>query len=212
MSFFDTPDYLELPESLIIACNEDDKDNVSSESGGGASSGGSLGSIPNTCGITSTSATSLETSNDSISSEHGSDKTVLKKPKEENVVQGNQPLSTITRDTTIESNIRYSHTSIDGTFQAVSLNSGKLDTLELQRNKTNNSSISPTKSRGPRDDPVSFGWKTKAVIYGSVFSCIGYFIYTYWHIILMSLVALFFYEMWDLYSARKRKNSIKRSD
>ena len=88
MSFFDTPDYLELPESLIIACNEDDKDNVSSESGGGASSGGSLGSIPNTCGgITSTSATSLETSNDSISSEHGSDKTVLNKPKEGNKIK-----------------------------------------------------------------------------------------------------------------------------
>ena len=212
MSFFDTPDYLELPESLIIACNEEDKDNVSSESGGGASSGGSLGSIPNTCGIASTSATSLETSNDSISSEQGSDKTVQKKPKEGNAVQGNQTLSTITRDTTIGSNTIYSHTSNDGTFQAVSLNSGRLDTLEVQRNKTNQHSVSPTKIKGPKHDPVSFGWKTKAVIYGSVFSCIGYFIYTYWHIILMSLVALFFYEMWDLYSARKRKNSIKRSD
>ena len=212
MSFFDTPDYLELPESLIIACNEDDKDNVSSESGGGASSGGSLGSIPNTCGITSTSATSLETSNDSISSEHGSEKTVLKKPKDGNIIQGNQTLSTITRDTTIRSNDRYSDVFTDDTLQPISLNSGKIDTHELQGNKTNNSSISPKKMKGPRDDPVSFGWKTKAVIYGSVFSCIGYFIYTYWHIILMSLVALFFYEMWDLYSARKRKNSIKRSD
>ena len=43
----EAPEYLELPESLIRACNEEDKDNVSSESGGGASSGGSIGSTSN---------------------------------------------------------------------------------------------------------------------------------------------------------------------
>ena len=80
MSFFDSPEYLELPESLLIACNEEDKDNVSSESGGGASSGGSLGSIPNTCGTTTNSvapATSYDSSYDSMLSSMGSDKTSM---------------------------------------------------------------------------------------------------------------------------------------
>ena len=76
MSFLDSPEYLELPESLLIACNEDEKDNVSSESGGGASSGGSLGSIPNTCGTNGTSiapGTSYDSSYDSMLSSMASD-------------------------------------------------------------------------------------------------------------------------------------------
>ena len=81
MSFLDAPDYLELPEFLLIACNEDDKDNVSSESGGGTSSAGSLGSISNTCG-TVTSAKTFETSNDSSLSHHVSDKSLLEKTTE----------------------------------------------------------------------------------------------------------------------------------
>ena len=94
------------------------------------------------------------------------------------------------------------------TSNSIELNSGKKDTTEVLTKDEKSSSPDDNLQK----DPVSFGWKTQAVIYGSVFSAIGYFIYTYWHIILMSLVALFFYELWDLYSARKRKSEETKSD
>ena len=203
MSFFDAPDYLELPESLMVACNEDDRDNVSSESGGGTSSGGSLGSISNTC-ATGTSATMFETSNDSISSNQGSIKTTLEKPKE---AVNHDMINQLNSDRVDLNKQCKQAKSVDSISEPKSvLNSGKEDISKLQGA---DEKIPETKIC---HDPVTFGWKTKAVIYGSVFSCIGYFIYTYWHIILMSLVALFFYEMWDMYSARKKSASTKRSD
>lgn len=54
------------------------------------------------------------------------------------------------------------------------------------------------------DPPVSIGWKTKAVMYGSVASLIGYIIYNYWHIILLTMVALGAYEVWDFISTKKK--------
>ena len=208
MSFLDSPEYLELPESLLIACNEDEKDNVSSESGGGASSGGSLGSIPNTCGTNTTSiapATSYDSSYDSMLSSMASDKTVFEKPLEYSMDNSHDQLK---RDITENSMKSDMLSETKETTNSIKLSSGKEDTSEVLSKEG--------KSSSPEDnlqkDPVSFGWKTQAVIYGSVFSAIGYFIYTYWHIILMSLVALFFYELWDLYSARKRKSEEKKAD
>ena len=208
MSFFDSPEYLELPESLLIACNEEDKDNVSSESGGGASSGGSLGSIPNTCGTTSNSvapATSYDSSYDSMLSSMGSDKTVFENPVEyTSHYNHNQVKSDIMESPTKHDLLSEN----DETSKPIELSSGKECTSEV----LSTDEKSAAEGDKLQKDPVSFGWKTKAVIYGSVFSAIGYFIYTYWHIILMSLVALFFYELWDLYSARKRKLEEKKSD
>ena len=210
MSFLDVPEYLELPESLLIACNEDEKDNVSSESGGGASSGGSLGSISNTCASTATSIVppaSYDSSYDSMLSSIASDKTVFEKPVEyvNNHHNYDKPKSDIIENS-IKTDLLCDSTD---TSKSIELTSGKEDTKEVQ-------TTDPKPSSPPNDqlqkDPVSFGWKTQAVIYGSVFSAIGYFIYTYWHIILLSLVALFFYELWDLYSARKRKSEETKSD
>ena len=101
------------------------------------------------------------------------------------------------------------------TSKAIELSSGKECTSEVLSTDEKSTSVSDNLQNtndNLQKDPVSFGWKTKAVIYGSVFSAIGYFIYTYWHIILLSLVALFFYELWDLYSARKRKSEEAKSD
>ena len=208
MSFLDSPEYLELPESLLIACNEDEKDNVSSESGGGASSGGSLGSIPNTCGTNGTSiapATSYDSSYDSMLSSMASDKTVFEKPLEYASHNDHDQLKSDIIENSENGNLP---SETKEPSNSIKLCSGKEDTSEVLSKDE--------KSGSPDDnlqkDPVSFGWKTQAVIYGSVFSAIGYFIYTYWHIILMSLVALFFYELWDLYSARKRKSEEKKAD
>ena len=210
MSFLDVPEYLELPESLLIACNEDEKDNVSSESGGGASSGGSLGSISNTCATTSTSIVppaSYDSSYDSMLSSIASDKTVFEKPVEyvNNHHNYDKPKSDIIENS-IKNDLLCDNTD---TSKSIELTSGKEDTKEVQ---TTDQKPSSSPSDQLQKDPVSFGWKTQAVIYGSVFSAIGYFIYTYWHIILLSLVALFFYELWDLYSARKRKSEENKSD
>ena len=90
----------------------------------------------------------------------------------------------------------------------ITLSSGKEDTPEVHSTDEKSTSLTAK----PQNDPLSFGWKTKTVIYGTVFSSIGYLIYTYWHLILISLVALFFYEMWDLMSARIRKKNAKLSD
>ena len=209
MSFLDIPEYLELPESLLIMCNEDDKDNVSSESGGGASSGGSLGSISNTCATNATSiapASSYDSSYDSMLSSMASDKTVFEKPVEYTAshVNHDESKSDIIENS-IEKDLKCDTTD---SIKLIQLTSGKEDTKEVQN--TDQKSSSPDDKL--QKDPVSFGWKTQAVIYGSVFSAIGYFIYTYWHIILLSLVALFFYELWDLYSARKRKSEETKSD
>ena len=204
MSFLDAPDYLELPDYLLMACNEDDKDNVSSESGGGTSSAGSLGSISNSCGTVS-SAKTFETSNDSSLSNLESDKTLLERPTEH---ESHNNHNIVKSDTLEDDNAYVAPTEVDSSVQPVELNSGKEDTSEVQVTDSKPKSATVNK----QNVPISFGWKTKAVIYGSVFSTIGYFVYTYWHIILMSLVALFFYEMWDLYSARKRKTSKAKSD
>ena len=204
MSFLDTPDYLELPDVLLMACNEDDKDNVSSESGGGTSSAGSLGSISNTCG-TVTSANAFEGSNYSSLSSYVSDKTLLERPTEH---ENHNNHNNVKSDTLEDDNAYNATTEVDSSVQPVELSSGKEDTSEVQVTGQNPKSATVNQQK----DPISFGWKTKAVIYGSIFTTIGYFIYTYWHIILMSLVALFFYEMWDMYSARKRKTTKERSD
>ena len=186
-----------------MACNEDDKDNVSSESGGGNSSAGSLGSIPNTC-ATITSTKTLETSNDKSSTNYVSDKSVLVNPTNHSSHSNHNVIS----DKNVDDTDYAAPVVVDSSVRPVELNSGKKDTSEV---KDTDQKPKPA-SVNQENDPISFGWKTKAIIYGSVFSTIGYFIYTYWHIILMSLVALFFYEMWDLYSARKRKTTKERSD
>jgi hypothetical protein len=188
-----------------MACNEDDKDNVSSESGGGTSSAGSLGSISNTCG-TVTSAKTFETSDYSSLSSNVSGKTLL----EESTEQESHNNHNTEKSDTLEDDNAYVAPidEVDSSVQPVELSSGKAGTSEVQ--VTDQKPKSTTVDQ--LTDPISFGWKTKVIIYGSVFSTIGYFIYTYWHIILMSLVALFFYEMWDWYSARKSKMSKERSD
>jgi hypothetical protein len=99
--------------------------------------------------------------------------------------------------------------TLNATNKPITLSSGKEDTREVHRTDEKSTSVTVVK---PQKEPVSFGWKTKSVIYGTVSSSIGYLIYTYWRLVLTSLVALFFYEMWDLMSARRRKKNAKLSD
>ena len=135
-----------------------------------------------------------------------SDKTVFEKPIEYTASHVNHDKSkSDILDNSIEKDL---HCYTTDSTKSIQLTSGKEDTKEVQN--TDQKSSSPNGKL--QKDPVSFGWKSQAVIYGSVFSAIGYFIYTYWHIILLSLVALFFYELWDLYSARKRKSEETKSD
>ena len=194
----DSPEYLELPESLLLACNEDDKDNVSSESGGGASSGGSVGSGSKEV-IGSTSST--DTSNDTLLSHYKSNKTTFHTAKEHvshrNYIQSNGDNMETAKDFAIRNRLIASG-------QTIELPSATEDTPGIQT--SDKKSIS-SNGKG-KNDPVTFGWKTKAVIYGSVFSSIGYLIYTYLHLILISLVVLFFYEIWDWISARRKQKSM----
>ena len=198
----EAPEYLELPESLIRACNEEDKDNVSSESGGGASSGGSIGSTSNAVASGGSTAVLGTASNATYI-----DSQSIRTDKAKDYISHNNH-----SNSSIDLIDTKRHSSTSSNFNAnnrpILLSSGKKETLDLDSAEEKRFHRAETLQK----DPVSFGWKTKATIYGSILSVIGYFIYTYWHVILMSLIALFFYEIWDVLSARKKKRSISKAD
>ena len=72
-------------------------------------------------------------------------------------------------------------------------------------------SLNPTPPvAGENEEIPAFSLRTKACIYASAVAAVFYIIYNYWHLILMCIMCLILYEVWDKFghkwTASKKKS------
>jgi len=185
--------YLELPPELADV--DADKDNISSESGEAISL--SSGVSGHTSGSANTSSEQLPppttTTQSTLELKHPSHPPPPPPPQISDILaQCSPPPSSNSTDTS----------SSQQPVQSLSVK---------PKSEVASSSIDGVRNSSDQEfeEHPAFSLRTKVGIYGTAATAVAYVIYNYWHIILMCILCLIIYEVWDKFGHRFSKSASK---